>query len=189
MSSLRPVSCRNAASAAEMSPGFRLGARRRRRVAPALLAAVSCLAAAPAPSPAPTPAQAPAPAPAEEARARALFKEIRCVVCQNESIDNSQAEIAADLRRVVREQVAAGRSNGEVRAFLVARYGEFVMFRPAFSPGNAALWLTPFLVVLGGLGLLVARARRAPPVAPLDTEEAERLRALNGTEPFNRNVI
>lgn len=161
MSALCPVSCGDGASAAEMSPGFKLGARGGRGVALALLAAASCLAAAPAPSPAPTPApaEAPASAPAQEARARALFKEIRCVVCQNESIDSSQAEIAEDLRRVVREQVAAGRSDGEVRAFLVARYGEFVMFRPAFSPGNAALWLTPFLVVLGGLALVVGRER------------------------------
>ena len=144
------------------------------RPAWAALGAAACLAAAPAP--------------AEEARARALFKEIRCVVCQNESIDSSQAEIAADLRRVVREQVAAGRSDAEVRDFLVARYGEFVMFRPAFSPGNAALWLTPFAVVLGGVAVLVARSRRAPPVADLTPEEAAALRRIESAEPINPNV-
>ena len=146
----------------------------------AVLGALLCLAAAPVPDA------------SQEARARALFAEVRCVVCQNESIESSQAEIAADLRRVVREQVAAGRSDGEIRAFLVARYGEFVMFRPAFSPGNALLWLGPFAVVLGGLAVAVAasrgRGRGVEPGAPLTAEEADRLTALQAGEPINRNV-
>jgi len=142
----------------------------------ALAAALSCLAAAPGPRP------------AEEARARALFEEIRCVVCQNESIASSQAEIAGDLRQVVREQVAAGRTNEEIRAYLVGRYGEFVMFRPAFSFGNAALWLLPFAIAAGGLAAIGLRARRAPPADPLTPEEAGRLSALQHSEPNNQNV-
>jgi cytochrome c-type biogenesis protein CcmH len=129
-----------------------------------------------------------APAPADEARARALFAEIRCVVCQNESIESSQAEIAADLRAVVREQVAAGRSDRQIRAFLVQRYGEFVMFRPAFSPGNAALWLTPFVVVAGGLIALGLRKRSPTASAPLSPEEQGRIAALRAGEPDNQTV-
>lgn len=135
-----------------------------------VLGAGLCLAAAPASNA------------ADEARARALFREIRCVVCQNESIDSSQAEIAADLRAVVREQVAAGRSDAEIRDFLVRRYGQFVLFRPAFSPGNAVLWLTPFGLVLGGLAVVTLRAGRAEPVAPLSRDEIDRLEGLERTE-------
>lgn len=127
-----------------------------RRIAIAL-AGLLCTAAAPVPPET-------LPDPAAEARARALFREVRCVVCQNESIDGSQADIAADLRVVVREQVAEGRSDDEIRAYLVARYGEFVLFRPAFSLANAALWLTPFAVAaLGGGVLLARRGRRCAP--------------------------
>lgn len=125
--------------------------------------------------------------PADSERARALFAEIRCVVCQNESIDSSQAEIAADLRGVIREQIAAGRSDQEIRRFLVARYGEFVLFRPAFSAGNAVLWLTPFALMGGGLLVIAVRARRAPPVAPLSPEEAAQAYGLDPPEQNNRN--
>jgi cytochrome c-type biogenesis protein CcmH len=89
--------------------------------------------------------------PALEARAKALFPQIRCMVCQNESIDDSQADLAADLRKIVREEVAAGRSDTEVRTYLVQRYGEYVMLKPAFSLTNAALWVTPFAIVFLGL--------------------------------------
>ncbi|RYF88830.1 MAG: cytochrome c-type biogenesis protein CcmH, partial [Caulobacteraceae bacterium] len=78
--------------------------------------------------------------PAQEARARALFREVRCLVCQNESIDDSTAGLAGDLRKVIREQVAAGRDDAEIRAFLVDRYGEFALLKPAFSAPNAVLW-------------------------------------------------
>lgn len=144
-----------------------------RRLAAAVLASLTIAASAPG---------AP-PDPAQEARARALFGEIRCVVCQNESIESSQADIAADLRVVVREQIAAGRSDAEIRAFLVSRYGEFVLFRPAFSPGNAALWLTPFAVIAGGVALFAWKARRRPvppPAAALEPWSAE--------EPDERKV-
>lgn len=100
--------------------------------------------------------------PVQEARAKALFSQIRCVVCQNESIDDSQADLAADLRKIVREEVAQGQSDQQVKAYLVSRYGEFILLKPRFSWGNAALWLVPFGIVgLGGLGLILAARRRS----------------------------
>lgn len=120
--------------------------------------------------------------PAAEARARALFQETRCLVCQGQSIDDSDAELAHDLRQVIRGQIAAGRSPGEVRAFLTARYGDFVLLRPPLSPANAILWAGPFLVGLLGLGLLFGRYRRAGETPPLSPEDAERLRALESAE-------
>ena len=143
----------------------------------AALAALGCLAAA-------DPAERLAD-PAQEARARALFAEIRCVVCQNESIDASEAELARDLRGVVREQVAAGRSEREIKAFLVGRYGDFVLLRPRFSWGNAVLWLAPFAVAAGGLAILLRRGRRQVSVQALSEEEERRLAAVLGD---NRNV-
>jgi cytochrome c-type biogenesis protein CcmH len=123
------------------------------------------------------------PGPAEEARARAIFQDVRCLVCQNESIDDSEAELAADLRHVVREQVKAGRSDAEIKRFLTDRYGEFVLMTPAFSWVNLALWGGPFLVVFLGAGLLVTRLRTRPADAELSPEEAERVRALSQTDP------
>jgi cytochrome c-type biogenesis protein CcmH len=98
--------------------------------------------------------------PAQEARARHLFQELRCVVCQNESVDDSQAEIAGDIRKIVRGQIAAGRSDRQVIDYLVQRYGEFVLLKPTLSPGNLALWLTPFLAVLAGGGYLWIKSRQ-----------------------------
>ena len=100
--------------------------------------------------------------PVLEARAQALFPQIRCMVCQNESIDDSQADLAVDLRQIVREEVAAGRSDAEVRTYLVQRYGEFVMLKPAFSLTNAALWVTPFAIVFLGLFAFFGPKRSAP---------------------------
>lgn len=118
--------------------------------------------------------------PAKEARARTLFREVRCVVCQSESIDDSEADIAHDLRQAVREQVAAGRSDAEIKRYLVARYGEFVLLKPSFSWGNAALWLTPFLAALGGGAAIVVYIRRRERVAsaPLSPEEEAEVRKL-----------
>ena len=150
----------------------------------AVLAAVACLGAAADPAER-------LPDPAQEARARALFQEIRCVVCQNETIDGSEAEIAADLRRLVRDQVRAGRTDAQIKDALVRRYGEFVLFRPPFTPANAALWLTPFLLLLGGAAVVLMRRRGAPPVAAaLSGEEERELQAvLEGSqEPDDRNV-
>jgi len=139
----------------------------------AVLAAVCCLAAAADPGDMLR-------NPAQEARARALFEQIRCVVCQNESIDDSEAELARDLRQTVRAQVAAGRSDDQVRAFLVQRYGEFILLKPTFSLANAAAWLVPFAIVVAGVLALLLRARRAlVPVADgLSAEEEARLAEL-----------
>ena len=135
------------------------------------IAAVFCIAAASDPAER-------LPDPSQEARARTIFREVRCLVCQNESIDDSEAQLAGDLRRIVRQQVAAGRSDEQIRQFLVARYGEFVLLKPPFSAGNLALWAGPFVVVIvGGLLLLVLLRRRASPEALSDDEEA-RLAAL-----------
>jgi cytochrome c-type biogenesis protein CcmH len=123
--------------------------------------------------------------PAKEAHARDLFKEVRCVVCQSESIDDSDADLAKDLRRLVREQVAAGRSDAQIRDFLVARYGEFVLLKPRFSISHALLWFGPgLLLVLGGAGLLWRVRRPPPPEAevPLTLEEQARLDALLATQ-------
>jgi cytochrome c-type biogenesis protein CcmH len=118
------------------------------------------------------------PDPAQEAKARDIFKDVRCLVCQNESIDDSEADLAADLRRIVREQVKAGKSETEIKAFLTDRYGEFVLLRPSFSAGNVALWLGPFVVLAGGLVLLFGRLRNRSPDAELDAQEAERVETL-----------
>jgi cytochrome c-type biogenesis protein CcmH len=117
--------------------------------------------------------------PAQEAHARALFREIRCVVCQSESIDESDADLARDLRQLVRQRVAAGDSDAAIKAYLVSRYGEFILLQPRFSPGNAALWLTPFLVVVVGAGVVLARRRpAAAETDELSEPEKARLAAL-----------
>lgn len=134
----------------------------------AIAAAVLCIAAASDPAERLTD-------PAQEARARALFREVRCLVCQNESIDDSNAELAADLRRLVREEVKAGKTDDQVRAHLTDRYGEFVLLKPAFSWGNAALWGAPVLVVLTGLGLMLLNFRNRSEDRELSPEEAARL--------------
>ncbi len=112
--------------------------------------------------------------PVQEARARHLFQQLRCVVCQNESIDDSQAEIADDLRKIVRQQITAGKTDLEIRDFLVARYGEFILLRPTITPGNAALWLTPFLLIVLGGGYLWIKSRQ-PAVPDTGLTEDERL--------------
>jgi cytochrome c-type biogenesis protein CcmH len=113
-----------------------------------------------------------------EARARALSRELRCMVCQNQSIDDSDAPLARDLRLLVRERLTAGDSDSQVIDFLVARYGEFVLLRPRFAWHNAVLWLTPLLVLIAGaisIFLAVRRQRAAPAAAPLSAEEERRL--------------
>jgi cytochrome c-type biogenesis protein CcmH len=120
--------------------------------------------------------------PAQEARARSIFQDVRCLVCQNESIDDSEAELAHDLRRVVREQVAAGKSDAEIKRYLTDRYGEFVLLTPKFSMGNLVLWGGPFLVVILGAGLLAARLRNRLPDEDLSPQEQERVRRLSQTD-------
>jgi cytochrome c-type biogenesis protein CcmH len=126
--------------------------------------------------------------PAKEARARELSRELRCMVCQNQSIDDSEAPLARDLRLLVRERIAAGDSNSEVIDFLVARYGEFVLLKPRFERQTLLLWLlTPLALIAGGLALWLQIRRRSergrdvsPPLTP---EEEARLAALMSDEP------
>ncbi|MEQ8295252.1 MAG: cytochrome c-type biogenesis protein CcmH [Nitratireductor sp.] len=114
--------------------------------------------------------------PALEERARDLSTNLRCLVCQNQSIDDSNAELARDLRVLVRERLLAGDSDEEVIDFVVARYGEFVLLRPRFSLRNAALWATPVvLLALGGVFLLVNGRARRPGPPPLSAEEQKKL--------------
>jgi cytochrome c-type biogenesis protein CcmH len=115
--------------------------------------------------------------PALEARARALSAELRCMVCQNQSIDDSDAELARDLRVLVRERLAAGDTDDAVLDYVVSRYGEFVLLKPRFSLRNALLWAAPVLVLLAGLAAVIRtlRPRRAVAPAPLSPQETEAL--------------
>ena len=132
------------------------------------------------------------PDPAQEARARHLFQQLRCVVCQNQSIDDSDADLASDLRRIVRQQVAAGRSDQDVRAFLVQRYGEFILLQPPLNPGNLALWLSPLLLAGAGGTYLWLRSRTAPKAeeAELSPQEERALAQLaqGGPNTANKNA-
>jgi cytochrome c-type biogenesis protein CcmH len=104
--------------------------------------------------------------PAQEARARVLQKELRCLVCQGESLDESNASLAVDLRHLIRMRIKAGQSDKEIIDFLVSRYGDFILMEPPFEPGTYALWLTPFAVLILGAGIaiwIVIRARKSPP--------------------------
>lgn len=142
-----------------------------RRALLVAVAALGLMAAEPAPPP-----DRPLPDARQEARAKALFEGVRCVVCQHESIADSPAGVAADMRRLVREEVAAGRSDDQVRADLVRRYGDFVLFKPPVRVGTWLLWFGPFaLVVLAGLVLLALRRRNAMEVAPLSSDEERAL--------------
>jgi cytochrome c-type biogenesis protein CcmH len=119
--------------------------------------------------------------PALEARAREIGRGLRCVVCQNQSIDDSNAEVAHDMRRAVRERLTAGDSDAQVYDFMVARYGDYVLLDPPFKSGTLILWLgAPLLLILaGGLLLLSARRRRVlETVRPLSEEEQRKLAAL-----------
>ena len=123
--------------------------------------------------------------PTQEARARAISNELRCLVCQNQSIDDSDASLARDLRVLVRERIRAGDDDGAVRAYLVARYGEFILLRPSFNWQTLLLWSTPaFALVLGALAARSAFRRRRGDAASdgqserLSKDEEETLRAI-----------
>ena len=131
------------------------------------------------------------PDPAQEARAQALGRELRCMVCQNQSIEDSDADLARDLRRIVREQVGAGRSNEQVMRFLHERYGDFVLLRPPVNAATAILWAMPAIALGGGaLMILAARRRRVAQLgssralaepAALSPAEQARLARLDGS--------
>lgn len=153
--------------------------------AAALFAAVLLAgAAAPALAEPPPAPDRPLTDPTQEARARALFGDIRCVVCQHESIADSPAGIAADLRGLVREQIAAGKTDDEIKADLLRRYGDYVLFQPPLRIGTWLLWFGPFALAAGAGVVLVLRARRrsAGEAAPLTPEEEGALAALTADD-------
>lgn len=123
--------------------------------------------------------------PVLEARARALSAGLRCMVCQNQSIDDSDAPLARDLRIIVRERLTAGDSDQMVIDYLVARYGAFVLLKPQFNPHTYLLWLAPLLLfVLGAIATLVfMRRRKAGDAVELDERERQRVRDLLAKEP------
>ena len=124
--------------------------------------------------------------PAQEQRARDVSAELRCLVCQNQSIDDSDADLAKDLRRLVRERISAGDNNAQVKDYLVSRYGEFVLLKPVFSLRNALLWLMPLIALIAGM-FMARRFFRAAPAADAvvarseltPEEQAELDRVLN----------
>jgi cytochrome c-type biogenesis protein CcmH len=120
--------------------------------------------------------------PVLEQRARALAKQLRCLVCQNQSIDDSDADLARDLRQIVRERLVAGDGDQEIIAFLTARYGDFVLLKPPVKPATWGLWFGPLAVLLIAAGGVAIYLRRRGPCdavnAPLSAEERARLEAL-----------
>jgi cytochrome c-type biogenesis protein CcmH len=117
--------------------------------------------------------------PALEARARQISSELRCLVCQNQSIDISDADLAKDLRVIVRERLTAGESDQQVFDYVVARYGEFVLLKPSFSSRNLVLWGAPFGLVLMGAGVMFIASRRRADVAAASALSVEEQRQLH----------
>ena len=112
--------------------------------------------------------------PEQQARYELLIKDLRCLVCQNQSIADSNATLASDLRREVREMMIAGQSDQQIRDFMTARYGDFVLYRPPVSPRTWLLWAAPVLLLLGGLGIaamVVMRRMRAASANPSALDE------------------
>lgn len=149
-----------------------------------ILAALVVLAAAPARAVNPDEVLAD---PALEARARALSAGIRCLVCQNQSIDDSDADLAKDLRRLIRKRLKAGADEAEIRAYLVGRYGEFILLRPPVRGGTWLLWFGPLVILLmGAAGLAFYFRARGRPASPdagrLSTGERARLEKLLGED-------
>ena len=129
------------------------------------------------------------PDPKQEQRARALSAELRCLVCQNQSIDDSDAQLARDLRLIVRERIKAGDSDSQIITFLVDRYGEFVLLKPRFGWHTLILWAGPFAILLmGGFVLWRQAQRKAVPVAekPLSPEEQAALRQALGDDNITK---
>jgi cytochrome c-type biogenesis protein CcmH len=121
--------------------------------------------------------------PTLETRARALSGELRCLVCQNESIDDSEAPLARDIRVLIRERIGKGESNDAVRDYLVSRYGDFILLKPPFKPETLFLWLSPVLTLGLGVAAALYARRHAPRATPaLSAEEEARLAALTGND-------
>jgi cytochrome c-type biogenesis protein CcmH len=122
--------------------------------------------------------------PALEARARTISAQLRCLVCQNESIDDSNADLARELRLIVRERLVAGDTDEQVMQYLVDRYGEFVLLKPVFAPHTLLLWTAaPLVLVVGGIAIVIAARRKRAAAAPeseLTAEEQRALDELNG---------
>lgn len=160
--------------------------RRRRRLLAAAVLAAALPAAFPRAAPAAEPRSFPSPELAD--RYRALVEEIRCLVCQNQSIADSNADLARDLRGKVDEMLRAGRSDEEILGYMVDRYGNFVRYRPPFDAATALLWCGPFVLAAAALGWLLFRVRRRAPFREgLTDEERSRLARLvkadAGSEP------
>lgn len=129
------------------------------------------------------------PDPQQEQRARALSAELRCLVCQNQSIDDSDAQLARDLRLIVRERIKAGDSDSQILTFLVDRYGEFVLLKPRFGWHTLVLWAGPFAILLIGAFVVWRQAqRKAVPVMekPLSAEEQAALRQALGDDKITK---
>jgi len=131
--------------------------------------------------------------PALEARARAISAQVRCVVCQNESIDTSNAGIARDLRILIRERLTAGDTDRQILDFLVARYGDFVLLKPPFKPETYALWFAPFLIMAAGAAGIVVMVRRTGrradrATAGLAAHEEEEIERLLGREQMENEA-
>jgi cytochrome c-type biogenesis protein CcmH len=147
------------------------------------VAAVGLMAAEPPPAP-----DRPLPDATQEARAQRLFDDIRCVVCQHEAIADSPAGIASDMRGLVREQIAAGRTDKAIREDLVRRYGDFVLFKPPVRLGTWLLWFGPLAALLAvAAALLIFARRRKAEVAPLSPEEEARLADILAGERVRRD--
>ena len=173
-----------------LGPGFRRNERKWMGFFLTLLLSILILAA-------PARAQEPAAQPdrpladaTQEARAQALFDVLRCVVCQHESIADSPAGIAGDMRILVREQIAAGATDDQVRADMVRRYGDFVLFKPPVTLGTWLLWFGPFvLVAVGGIGLLAMTRRGRVETETLSSEEEAQLNEVLQSDRFGQNPV
>lgn len=116
-----------------------------------------------------------------EQRLTNLSKELRCLVCQNETLADSQADLAGDLRREIREQIKAGKSDKEIIEFLTARYGQFILYRPQVTPTTYLLWFGPFVLLIGGLWVLftyIRQRRDSVTEKPLSADERRRAEEL-----------
>jgi cytochrome c-type biogenesis protein CcmH len=119
------------------------------------------------------------PDPKVEARLKAIAHELRCLVCQNQTIADSDAPLAVDLRRQTRAMIAAGKSDEEIRGYMVERYGDFVLYKPPFNAATAVLWVAPGLLVVGGLaGLVLMLRRRKAQAVPQAAPDAGKLRDI-----------